>query len=64
VLAALAADPARWSTRELHVEIETYTWEALPGWARGEGELVAGMGREYEFAIGQLALLGWHPAGR
>ncbi|MEE8467759.1 MAG: metabolite traffic protein EboE, partial [Planctomycetota bacterium] len=38
VLAAALADPVTWS--ELHLEIETYTWDVLPGEARGAGALV------------------------
>jgi hypothetical protein len=59
VLAALLADPARWSTPELHVEIETYTWEALPGWVRGDGPLVDGIEREYRHVLDQMAAAGW-----
>jgi len=59
VLAALLADPMRWSTPELHVEIETYTWEALPGWVRGDGSLVEGIEREYRHVLAQMAAAGW-----
>lgn len=59
VLGALLADPDRWSTRELHVEIETYTWEALPGWVRGDGAIVEGIEREYRHVLGVLANAGW-----
>jgi len=59
VLAALLADPERWARPELHVEIETYTWEALPGWVRGDGALVEGIEREYRHVLGELARAGW-----
>ncbi len=59
ILAGALADPDRWSTPELHVEIETYTWEALPGWVRGDGAIVEGIEREYRHVLSQLADAGW-----
>lgn len=59
LLGALLADPARWTTRELHVEIETYTWSVLPGAARGPAELVDGLAREYAHVGGVLAGAGF-----
>ncbi|MCY2960882.1 MAG: hypothetical protein NTY35_12020 [Planctomycetota bacterium] len=59
ILASLLAHPERWATSELHVEIETYTWEALPGWVRGDGALVEGIEREYRHVLGELARAGW-----
>jgi Xylose isomerase-like TIM barrel len=56
-----ALDPARWGTRDLHVEIETYTWDVLPGPARGAGDLVDGLEREYHAAIAVLEAEGWRP---
>ncbi|MFT5463721.1 MAG: hypothetical protein ACI8QS_002609, partial [Planctomycetota bacterium] len=39
----LALDqPERWGSDELHIEVETYTWDILPPEARGEGGLVGG----------------------
>ena len=54
--------------RELHLEIETYTWDVLPAFARGganatAGErLVQGLAREYAHVQGVLARAGWTPA--
>ncbi len=61
-LIAALEDPSRWGTRELHVEIETYTWGVLPSEARGEGDLVDGLEREYRHVIGVLERAGWRPA--
>ncbi len=55
--------PARWKSPELHVEIETYTWDVLPGSARGPGSLVEGLEREYRHVIGRLEARGWARAG-
>lgn len=62
LLGAVLLDPTRWTTRDLHLEIETYTWDVLPGNVRGEGELVDGLEREYRHVLGVLARAGWHPA--
>jgi len=59
ILASLLARPDGWATQELHVEIETYTWEALPGWVRGEDALVEGIEREYRHVLAELARAGW-----
>jgi hypothetical protein len=48
-----------WRPPELHVEIETYTWDILPGSARGQGSLVDGLEREYAHVIGELERAGW-----
>jgi hypothetical protein len=56
---ALAA-PQAWRHRELHVEIETYTWSVLPREARGAGVLVDGLEREYRHVIALLEREGWH----
>ena len=55
--------PASWGSEELHVEIETYTWDVLPGSARGPGSLVEGLEREYRHVIGRLEARGWARAG-
>jgi hypothetical protein len=60
-LAAALADPARWGTDELHVEIETYTWSVLPSVARGTGDLVDGLEREYRHVLAVLERAGWTP---
>jgi hypothetical protein len=62
LLEAALADPSRWGTDELHLEIETYTWDVLPGSARGTGELVDGLEREYRHVFGRLTAAGWNPA--
>jgi sugar phosphate isomerase/epimerase len=51
-----------WLRPELHVEIETYTWDVLPRAARGAGELVDGLEREYRHVIGELEKAGWKHA--
>lgn len=61
-LAAVLADPERWGTDELHIELETYTWDVLPAEARGPGALVDALEREYRHALELLAGHGWHPA--
>ena len=58
-LKALLADPARWTTNQLHVEIETYTWDVLPGAAKAAGALVDGLAREYAHVVSELASAGW-----
>jgi hypothetical protein len=63
-LDAVLAAPDRWNTHELHVEIETYTWDVLPREARGAGDLVDGLEREYRHVLARLAAAGWHPAQR
>jgi hypothetical protein len=62
LLARLLIDPSRWSTNDLHVEIETYTWDVLPGHVRGPGELVDGLEREYRHVIAALESAGWRHA--
>jgi hypothetical protein len=47
-----------WNPPELHVEIETYTWDILPGAARGTGALVDGLEREYVHVMDELARAG------
>lgn len=62
LLAHLLAAPRRWGLDELHVEIETYTWNILPDEAKGRGDLVDGLEREYRHVIGRLSAAGWEPA--
>jgi hypothetical protein len=59
LLRALVDAPERWGGDELHVEIETYTWDILPGSARGDGDLIAGLAREYAHLLDVLAERGW-----
>ena len=61
VLALQLAAPELWPSDELHVEIETYTWDVLPREARGAGELVDGLEREYRHVLGALERAGWRP---
>jgi hypothetical protein len=60
-LAAVLADPTRWGTRDLHVEVETYTFDVLPP-AWREGGLAASLARELEWTRARLADAGWRPA--
>ncbi len=62
LLRLLLAQPETWSTHELHVEIETYTWDVLPRPARGTGEIVDGLRREYQHVTHLLLQSGWQPA--
>jgi hypothetical protein len=64
VLAAALAEPERWGSDELHLEIETYTWQVLSAPARGEGSLVDGLEREYRHVFGELERAGWTSAAR
>lgn len=59
---ALLADPACWGDPDLHLELETYTWDVLPGAARGAGDLVDGLEREYAPVLRALQRGGWRPA--
>ena len=52
-------DPDRWGPDELHLEIETYTWDVLPTAARGEREFIDSLEREYRHALALLARVGW-----
>lgn len=52
-LAEALANPARWGTTELHVEIETYTWDVLPDHLK-TGDIVDYVCRELEWVRGQL----------
>ncbi len=57
ILLELLADPDTWKTRELHVEIETYTWNILPG--SSAAGLVPGLVAEYRHVLDLLARQGW-----
>lgn len=54
LLGALLDDPARWGTRDLHVEVETYTFDVLPDDWRREG-LAASLARELAWTRARLA---------
>lgn len=62
VLDRALARPERWGVDELHLEIETYTWQVLPGSARGTGAMVDGLEREYAHVMERLASAGWRRA--
>lgn len=57
ILNELLADPGSWKTPELHVEIETYTWNILPG--AKPGGLVQGLVAEYAHVLDLLSAAGW-----
>jgi hypothetical protein len=59
ILSEALARPASWGTDELHVEIETYTWDVLPGRTLAARELVDGLEREYRHVIGVLEQAKW-----
>jgi sugar phosphate isomerase/epimerase len=61
LLGELLSRPERWGGAELQVELEPYTWDILPGPARGAGELVDGLEREYAHVLRVLAAAGWQP---
>jgi len=54
--------PERWGARELHVEVETYTWSLLAGGVE-TGAVVDGLEREWRHAAGELARAGWQRVG-
>jgi len=58
--AALAA-PERWGTRELHVEVETYTWGLSREAREDPSALVDGLERELRHVLGLLRAAGWEP---
>lgn len=60
ILNAALDNPDSWSTDDLHVEIETYTWGVLPG--HEHGDRVDGLEREYRHVIALLADAGWERA--
>jgi hypothetical protein len=60
-LEALLDDPACWGSPELHLEIETYTWDILPREAGGELNLVDGLEAEYRPVMNLLLERGWEP---
>ncbi len=59
ILSEALARPASWGTDELHVEIETYTWDVLPGHTRSARELVDGLEREYRHVMQVLERANW-----
>jgi hypothetical protein len=59
---AALADPSAWGSRELQLELETYTWSVLGPRAPTPAELVDGLEREYRHLLDLLARRGWRPA--
>lgn len=62
--AVLRAALARPSAEELHVEIETYTWNVLPesaGAPTGGAAVIDGLEREYRHVLDLLGAEGWSP---
>lgn len=60
LVGALLDAPERWGTDDLHLEVETYTFDVLPP-AWREGGLAAGLARELEWARALLESRGWCP---
>jgi hypothetical protein len=54
--------PDAFVDNELHVEIETYTWDVLPNAVRDTAALVDALEREYRSVLDLLARAGWKPA--
>lgn len=59
ILAAALSAPERWGARELHVEVETYTWGLLTPDQTGAATRLEGLARELEHVSGLLARAGW-----
>jgi len=59
LLTLALASPNSWGPDELHLEIETYTWDVLPQAARGGGSLIDSLEREYRYVLAHLAAAGW-----
>jgi len=59
LLAVALADPDRWGSDELHVEIETYTWHLLAAKSDSSGDPVDGLAAEYASVLAQLEYAGW-----
>jgi len=57
-LGVLLDDPSLWGTRDLHVEVETYTFDVLPPELRAGG-LAAGLARELEWTRARIEEHGW-----
>jgi len=59
LVSTLLRDPGTWSRRELHLEIETYTWSVLPDSPAGADGLVEAIESEYRHVLGLLSGEGW-----
>lgn len=62
LLARILERAAAWPYPEIHVEIETYTWDVLPGAVRGPGALVDALEREYAHVLRELTRHGFRRA--
>jgi hypothetical protein len=62
LFARALATPDRWGSDELHVEIETYTWELLEDARASPDALRDGLAREYAWVLAQLDRAGWKRA--
>lgn len=58
-LAAALTAPERWGSSELHVEVETYTWNLLAPGPAGLEFVREGLARELQHVLGRLAAAGW-----
>ncbi len=57
------AEPERWGSSELQLEIETYTWDLLADPNQNRSQvLVDGLEREYRHVLARLEAAGWQPA--
>ena len=62
ILRDLLLTPQTWGTRELHVEIETYTWDVMPSDVAGgssASDVVDGLVREYDHVLETFEACGW-----
>jgi len=58
LVAALLDDGGLWGTRDLHLEVETYTFAVLPPSLRADG-LAAGLARELDWTRRRIEAAGW-----
>ncbi|NOT31431.1 MAG: hypothetical protein HOP15_13370 [Planctomycetes bacterium] len=60
-LAAALSAPERWGSRELHVEVETYTWSLFTLAQTGVTTRLEGLERELAYVLDWLSDAGWRP---
>jgi sugar phosphate isomerase/epimerase len=58
MVGALLDDEGLWGTRDLHLEVETYTFAVLPP-SLWEGGLAAGLARELDWTRRRIEAAGW-----
>lgn len=63
-LAAALGAPERWGSSELHVEVETYTWELFTTVQTAAPSRVEGLAREWTHVQELLRSAGWAPVAR